>query len=331
MGQKTEARAFGGRVERMRIAYYPADRRGELEGRDDILGVVGYGITAPWQGRAPYVATALVPTGSPVYEVIAGGPAVSALRDGVRYAHDDEWLFAAVRLGAGERMASVAAEAYGRILQVVEDEGYGYLIRAWQYFPDIHAPDEGLERYRQFNRGRHQALEGYLARGGLRPAATCIGTRGGELTLHVLARRTPGIAIENPRQVCAYRYPDAYGPRPPDFVRAMKVASGGREWLWISGTAAIVGHESQAPGDLEAQARETFINLDAVVAGAGLGADRKVLAAKVYVRGEGGVSPPWPQSWRTAPTLTLHGDICRAELALEIEAVVVGGPHDERQ
>ena len=336
MGKKTwarglPARAFGGGVERMRISYYPADRRVELEGRDDILGVVGYGVTTAWQGRAPYVATALVPTGPPVYEVIAGGPAVSALRDGVRYAYDDEWLFAAVTLGAGGSIASVAAEAYGSILRVAEDEGYGNLIRAWQYFPDIHAADEGLERYRQFNRGRHQALEGYLARGGLRPAATCIGTRAGDLTLHVLARRTPGIAIENPRQVCAYRYPDTYGPRPPDFVRAMKVAGGPREWLWISGTAAIVGHESQAPGDLEAQARETFTNLDAVVACAGLGAQPRVLAAKVYVRGQGAVLPPWPGSWRSAPTLILRGDICRAELALEIEAVVVGGPQNEAQ
>ena len=309
----------------MRISYYAADRRQELEGRGDILGVVGYGTPATWQGRAPYVATALVPMGSPMYEVIAGGPAISATREGVRYAHDGEWLFAAVALGAREPMASVAAEAYGRILRVAEGEGYGYLIRAWQYFPDIHGLDQGLERYRQFNRGRHQALEGYLARGGPRPAATCIGVPRGDLTLHALAHRAPGLAIENPRQVSAYRYPDIYGPRPPDFVRAMKVASAGREWLWISGTAAIVGHESQAPGDLEAQARETFANLDALVACAGLGVDRQVLAVKAYVRVPDDARLSWPQPWGTAPALILRGDICRSELGLEIEAVVVDG------
>lgn len=319
-----------GIFDRMHISYYAADRRAALEHRCDILGVVGYGTTTAWQGRAPYVAVALAPAGPPVYEVIAGGRVLSAVRDGVHYAHDGEWLFAAVAVGACERIAVAAAEAYGRILRIAEGEGYGYLIRAWQYFPDIHAPDEGLERYRQFNRGRHRALEGYLAQGGIRPAATCIGTSGGALTLHVLARRTPGTAIENPRQVCAYRYPDTYGPQPPDFVRAMKVVGDGREWLWISGTAAIIGHESQAPGDLEAQARETFANLDTLVACADLGDDRQVLAVKVYVRGHDQVLPPWPQPWKTAPVLTLRGDICRSELALEIEAVVVGGPRGAR-
>ena len=315
----------------MRISYYPLDRREELEGRGDILGVVGYGIEAAWRGRAPYIATALAPMGPPMYEVIAGAPAISVIREGVHYAHDGEWLFASVALAARDAMASVAAEAYGRILRVAEGEGYGYLIRAWQYFPDIHATDEGLERYRQFNRGRHRALEAYLARGGLRPAATCIGAPRGDLTLHVLARRVPGIAIENPRQVSAYRYPDIYGPRPPDFVRAMKVASAGREWLWISGTAAIVGHESQAPGDREAQARETFANLDALVACAGLGADRQVLAVKAYMRDPDDARLSWPRPWRTAPALTLRGDICRSELALEIEAVVAGGARGERR
>ncbi len=310
----------------MRIFYYPAARRAELEHRSDILGVVGYGPQTAWRGHAPHVAVPLRPVGPPMDEVITGGTVVSAVRDGVHYAHDGEWLFATVEVEAASGgIERAAVDAYGRILRRAEDEGYRYLLRAWQYFPDIHAPDEGLERYRQFNRGRHQALEGYLARGGVRPAATCIGTPTGALTLHVLAHRRPGIAIENPRQVCAYRYPEIYGPRPPDFVRAMKVADVGRTWLWISGTAAIVGHESRAPGDLKAQARETLANLDALVASAGLGDGPQVLAMKVYVRGHEGPLPSWPQPWAGAPTLILGGDICRPELALEIEAVMADG------
>lgn len=311
----------------MRIFYHPTERLAELLDRHDLLGIVGYGDgqgACPWQGHAPYQAVALAPQGPPVCEVITGGVAEVGMRHGVRYAHDGEWLFAAVTVGAKGPIAAGAVDAYGRILRVAEEEGYGCLIRAWQYFPNIHAADEGLERYRQFNRGRHWALEGYLARGGIRPAASCIGTRSGDLSVHVLARRVPGAAIENPRQVSAYRYPGAYGPRAPDFVRAMRVGSEEGASLWISGTAAIVGHESRAPGDMEAQMAETFANLDALVACADLGGDRRVVATKIYVRGDGTL-PPLPDPWNAAPALVVRGDICRSELVVEVEAVVTGG------
>ncbi len=311
----------------MRIFYHPAERLAEIEDRRDVLGVVGYGAAGParpWCGRAPYVGLPLEPHGPRVCEVIAAGTTQSGARHGVRYAHDGEWLFAATEAPASGAIEAAAVEVYGRLLQVAKEEGYGCLIRAWQYFPDIHGAEEGLERYRQFNRGRHRALGDYLAQGGLRPAATCIGTRAGHLTVYILARRVPGVAIENPRQISAYRYPETYGPRPPDFVRAMKVVGEGCAWLWISGTAAIVGHESRAAGDMAAQMRETFANLDAVVASAGLGEDRRVSLAKIYVRGTDTL-PALPGSWAGAPVVVLAGDICRAELLIEIEAVVTAG------
>ncbi len=311
----------------MRIFYHPAERLSEIEDRRDVLGVVGYGTAEPqraWCGQAPYVGVALEPHGPRVCEVITGATVKPDARHDVRYAHDGEWLFAATEVPASGAIEAAAVSAYGRLLQVADEEGYGCLIRAWQYFPDIHGMEEGLERYRQFNRGRHLVLEGHLARGGVRPAATCIGTRAGYLTVYMLTRRAPGVVIENPRQISAYRYPETYGPRPPDFVRAMKVASEGGEWLWISGTAAIVGHESRAPGDMEAQMQETFANLDTVVASAGLGEDRRVAAIKIYVRG-GAPSPALPRPWASAPVLILTGDICRSELLIEIEAVVTAG------
>ncbi len=311
----------------MRIFHHPAERLTEIENRSDVLGVLAYGVADPvraWCGQAPYLGVALNPHGPPVCEVITGGVVRSGARHDVRYGHDGEWLFAAITVDAAGMIEAAAVAAYERLLRVAEEEGYGCLIRAWQYFPDIHGVEDDLERYRQFNRGRHYALERYLARGGIRPAATCIGTHTGDLMVYLLARRTPGMAIENPRQVSAYRYPQTYGPRPPDFVRAMKVVSEGRHWLWISGTAAIVGHESRAAGDLEAQMTETFANLDLVVASADLGEDWRVAATKIYVRGAGPLSA-LPRPWAGAPVLVLAGDICRSELVIEIEAVVTAG------
>ncbi len=304
----------------MQIRYHPSARLDELKERPDLLAVISYGEKVAWRGACPrlFIPLAAHPPG--LCEIMVGGPASYGEVGLVRYAHDGEWLFAALTTAEQGVFQDIVADSYDRILETMDRLGYPCLIRAWQHFPDIHRIEGGLERYRQFNRGRHRALGPYLAAGGVRPAATCVGSTGPGLTIYVLARRRPGIPIENPRQIAAYRYPAIYGPQPPDFVRAMKVEDADGWSLWISGTAAIVGHESRAPGDLAAQMRETFTNLDAVVTQAGFGPQAKVVATKVYLRA--GTAAMLPGMWQDAPVLYLRGDICRAELAVEIEALV---------
>ncbi len=309
----------------MQIFYEPADRLAQWQGRDDVLGVVCYGATPerwPWSGVAPRVSVPLTAPQADVCEILTAGRVQGGVRDGVRYAHDGDWLFAAIEVADTSTLQADSAAAYGRVLRLCREQGYPYLIRAWQYFPEIHCVEEGLERYRQFNRGRHEAFRSYLAQGAPRPAATCIGSARGALTIHVLARALPGVPIENPRQLPAYCYPETYGPRPPDFARAMAVDRPGQgRLLWISGTAAIVGHASQAPGDLAAQTRETFTNLATVLAAAEMGPEPRVLATKIYMRAPaplGALPPPWDQS----AIMILQGNICRLELTVEIEAVV---------
>lgn len=308
----------------MHIKYHEVARLPELVERSDILGVVFFGETPAWRGQAPCLSVPLGSRRPGLCEVLYGGPAMTGDVAGVRYAHDGHWLFAGLSVADDSDIAHAAVAAYERLLGVLKGLGYPCLIRAWQYFPDIHGDEGGLERYRQFNRGRHRALSPYLAHGGLRPAATCIGSAGPGLVIYALARATPGTPIENPRQVAAYHYPEIYGPQAPDFVRAMKVEENGQQMLWISGTAAIVGHESQEPGDLAAQVRETCRNLDTLVEHAGLGQDARAVATKIYVRGQGEVGE-LPGFWRSSQVLVLQGDICRTELAIEIEAVVAAG------
>lgn len=309
----------------MHIRYYPSARLAELEERSDLLAVIAYGEKPAWHGACPclHVPLAAHPPGR--CEIMIGNAATYGEAGRVRYAYDGEWLFAAITTTEQGSLQNTVADCYKRLLETIDRLGYPCLIRAWQHFPDIHETEDGLERYRQFNRGRHQALRSYLAKGGVRPAATCVGSAGCGLTIYGLARSRPGIPIENPRQIAAYRYPMTYGPQPPDFVRAMKVEDSEGWSLWISGTAAIVGHESRAPGDLATQTRETFANLDAVIAEAGLGPQAQILAGKVYLRAGSGNAPVLPAMWRDAPILYLQGDICRTELAVEIEALV-GAP-----
>src|SRR4029450_6281948 len=85
------------------------------------------------------------------------------------------------------------------------------------------------------------------------------------ITVIVLAGRTPPIAIENPRQVSAYRYPSQYGPQAPTFSRGALYLRGTHALLTISGTASIVGYETLHVGDVVAQVDESLRNLDAVV------------------------------------------------------------------
>src|SRR6187455_2321525 len=109
----------------------------------------------------------------------------------------------------------------------------------------------GLTRYMVFNAGRFAALEElHGGRGELErsvASATGVGHKGEDLHVHCLATRAGGRAVENPRQVPAYRYSTRYGPVPPCFARATEVASYGSRTLLVAGTSAVQGEDSTHP------------------------------------------------------------------------------------
>jgi enamine deaminase RidA (YjgF/YER057c/UK114 family) len=147
------------------------------------------------------------------------------------------------------------------------------------------------------------------------------------------ATKAAPVAVENPEQVPAFEYPADYGPRSPSFSRAMRVEADGRRWTFVSGTAAIKGHVSQAPGDLAGQIACTLDNLRIISAVCGLGDALGAGTAverhfKIYLRS--------PADFPVASALLdgtlllpgdrvtwLKADICRADLLIEIEATVV--------
>ena len=164
-------------------------------------------------------------------------------------------------------LQAASAEAYRRIFRLLDAQGLPHLWRVWNYLADINADTHGLERYRQFNIGRQDAfLASHRGATGNVPAACAIGLAGGPLSIAFLAGATPALAVENPRQVSAYLYPAAYGPRSPTFSRAALALLPGQEVLFVSGTASIVGHRTVHAGDVAAQCRETVANIAAVVA-----------------------------------------------------------------
>ena len=129
------------------------------------------------------------------------------------------------------------------------------------------------------------------------------------------------------------RQPLAYGPRSPSFSRAaIADVGGGRQALFISGTASIVGHETMHLGDVRRQTQESLANIGVLReiatqrAGACFDADRLIYT--VYVRRPEDFDAVRSEFERVVgassraarEALYLHADICRAGLLVEIEA-----------
>src|SRR5215207_7623292 len=105
------------------------------------------------------------------------------------------------------------------------------------------------------------------------PAASAVGCSGTRLEVIFVAGETAPTHFENPEQIPAYHYPVEHGPRAPSFARATVVRNGPRTWTFISGTSAIKGHETIAPGALERQLECTLDNLRLIATQCGLGDD----------------------------------------------------------
>jgi len=268
----------------------------------------------------------------------ASGALTSASADGLVWRRRGDVLFGVVDVdesllntGAGQSPLEVAAEqAYRQLFDLLDRQGLPHLWRVWNYLPDIHGQEAGLERYRRFNLGRARGFES-AARSvvGRVPAACALGVREGPLSVAFLAGPTAAVSIENPRQVSAFHYPPQYGPRSPTFSRAALVYPPAQEWLFVSGTASIVGHSTVHPGDVRAQCRETMDNLAVVLAQAN--ARRRSLQAfeldrlglRAYIRHEkdlGVVREVLRERCPNAQLLFVQADVCREDLLVEVEA-----------
>ena len=107
---------------------------------------------------------------------------------------------------------------------------------------------------------------------------------------------------------------------------------GGRQALFISGTASIVGHATLHIGDVRRQTEESLANMAAVrdVAALRAGAEFDVAALvyTVYVRHRSDLAVVrevferhvGAHSPAARDAIYLQADICRAELLVEIEA-----------
>lgn len=314
-----------------RIEYRPLGS-GEPLPRD-VLGAVVFGDARLRRGDPRCVRVGLRPLrGEDIVEVWhASGPVTVGFDGELRYAADADHLLGAIELDERRYggIQQAAEAAYTALSRFVSRSHHPHLLRVWNYLDGINRGGGDEERYKLFCMGRAAGLRAY-SRDEMFPAATCIGRLDADPTLQVyyLAGRAPGMPLENPRQMSAYRYPREYGPAAPSFSRAMLASD---RLVMISGTASIVGHVSRHPGDLRAQLDETITNLSNVLQRAAgyapaitprFGAESLL---KFYLRDAALLPevealirerlPPQTQS------IILHADICRAELLVEVDCL----------
>jgi len=271
-------------------------------------------------------------------------------------------------LSAGDTLALVSLEQPGAAkldeeeFAVAVEESYVALarelrarslrpLRFWNLLPEIGATwPGGLSGYEVFNRARASAFQrpeiATLGEWG-RVAASAVDPRTGGLAIHVLAGARPAVPIENPRQIEPHEYSARYGPVPPRFARGVALPAEvfGHDDLpaaLVSGTASIVGEETQHAGDLAAQLEEVAVNLASVVLAlhgratprpSGSRLDDDLRAAlreygdlRAYLPER--VGEPALRDWieelfdLDRPAEVVPADLCRPDLLVEVEGTV---------
>ena len=302
---------------RLSVRYNPTD-----DLADDTLALLEFG-AGPVEADPRRLRVPLQPLGAaPERERWQVDAAVTHGRqEALRWSAGGGWLFVAVELDEAsfDGIETTAEHAYRQLCGFVGGRKECHLLRIWNYLHAINEGEGDDERYRHFCIGRARGLGAH----GIEryPAATAIGHhRAGLLQVYALCATCPGEAMENPRQVSAWRYPREYGPTPPSFARAMRLPGGA---LAISGTAAVVGHASCHDRDLQAQVAETCVNLHALLEASALADFDAASPLKIYVRRPEDAEPVQAALAQhldpAVPRLILHGDICRRELLVEID------------
>jgi chorismate lyase/3-hydroxybenzoate synthase len=316
-----------------RIEYRPFNADAPLP--RDVLGAVAFRDTPLRHNDPRCVRVGLKPLlGAEIIEVWhASGPVNIGFDGLVRYAADPDHMLGAIEVDERRYggLAKAAEVAYSALSRFVAGSRHPNLLRIWNYLDAINEGEGDAERYKLFCMGRLAGQRvGMPMQEDRFPAATCIGRRDGDPTLQVywLAGRAPGVPLENPRQVSAYRYPREYGPTPPSFSRAMLASE---RLVMISGTASIVGHASRHRGDVRAQLDETFTNLANVLQRAAVAAPGITprlgsgSLLKIYLRDESLLPEVASFLQDRVPPQTqfvvLHADVCRAELLVEIDCL----------
>lgn len=314
----------------LRQQYLPAsavpDAR-QLLAQPGVLALVNFGNTCE-----PGVQPGIIPLGlrslsDKPWEVIRYGDSVAerGIDEQCHWSRIEE-VFCVATWITPEDCSDIEAAteaAYGRLFRVIQANGFPYPFRIWNFIPNINRGDGDEEAYKKFCVGRQRAFDDFHVARQEYPAASALGHYTQGAVIYLLAGRRSGVHHENPRQQPAYQYPRNYGPSSPSFARATSIALRSQLQIFISGTASIIGHNTQAVGDLEQQLAITLDNIQYLLEHLKQ-ADTELSAIRVYLRHAQDVAVADAFLTSRLPTIALNfipADICRRQLLVEVEAL----------
>ncbi len=317
----------------------------DFEQDDHVLAVLGFSSkTESFSNTKPVFTTALNNlegasiSSSSVIEVWKSPEPVKTKSVGdLLLSWNSQLLFGFIQLNEADfdNLVEASESAYQQILSALNQHPtHSKLLRMWNYFSSINDDSSGLERYREFCLGRQNALDQFDNFPYSPPAATAIGTSNGDLQIYFIASHDAGMQLENPRQTSAFLYPKKYGEVSPSFSRATyKRWDEQSDHLYISGTTSIVGSKSQHVDDATQQLKETLNNVEALVQHGFDTLDLSIQTLeelshlKVYLRdasllplAKALLEKRFSNAKQSPTILYLQGDVCRADLLVEIEA-----------
>lgn len=230
-----------------------------------------------------------------------------------------------------------ANDIFATIGVILQENGFTpcNIYRQWNYIQGITVLNNGSQNYQEFNDARSL----FYAKGNWTngyPAATGIGTSRGGVMIEFSAikdEEVPNKPIDNPLQVAAHNYSqdvldgkvieELKERTTPKFERARILGS----TIFISGTAAIKGENSNHSCNAVEQTAETMEIMDNLVSKENIPAPNNgsyYRFLRVYVKNECDIPAVREYMGKHYPTAGKHylvADICRPELLVEIEGL----------
>ncbi|MCJ7816072.1 MAG: pteridine-dependent deoxygenase, partial [Xanthomonadales bacterium] len=305
---------------------------------EDVLAVFEFGRSPLDSVDSRHVPVALKQLGSPAMVEVwqCEGPIKTGNWDRLRFSQGEQLTMGHISLDLRQTgtMRESSRIAYDILQTYLQQSPHQWPLKIWNYIPGINQGSGDEELYRQFCLGRADAV---LIDPGDRPplpAATAIGSPPEEPALQVyfLAAALPGLDVENPRQVSAWRYPRQYGPRSPLFSRGTILRLNGSQQFFISGTASVVGHQTHHENQVANQLSESLRNVQSLLEeGYRLTGDSHAKLddqglLKVYIRNRDDLDlirqTLDAEAPAAIPRIYLEGDICRENLLTEIDGIV---------
>ncbi|MEN8201018.1 MAG: hypothetical protein ABFS28_00385 [Bacteroidota bacterium] len=247
---------------------------------------------------------------------------------------------------AGDNIYESSVKAFESAMEILSEEGLSihHIIRQWNYIENIAWVEnvkDSEQNYQIFNDVRaHYYDKGEFKYG--YPAATGIGMDTGGIIIDFLAlSESDQVSIKpiiNPGQIDAHRYSELVlegsttRKCTPKFERAKLVSIGARNYIYVSGTASILGEKTVHVGDVDKQTVTTIENINRLFSKENqeqLGLDfdvSRILFShlRVYVKHQEdipAVKGICDSMLNCKSSLFLESDVCREDLLVEIEGV----------